>query len=188
VYNAVSKDEQSSKTSPFNGTIGIGHGTLANRPDTCTHTTPPADDGGGVMYWATDQGSWNSSSSNTWGIQFSGADGVLYRCSATDTWVEYYTPAPYPNIWSAEDAAASPTASSPVVIARIIRCIEVASIITGLGWHFRKSLMAVCLAALSLGGTLLQIAPKSYDTLKVVSRDSAVKVLTVFNHLTKPRD
>jgi hypothetical protein len=85
-------------------------------------------------------------------------------------------------------AAEFSNASSPVVIVRVIRWMEVASIITGLGWHFRKPLMAMCLAGLSLGGTLLQVAPKSYDTLKVVSRDSAVKVLTVFNHLTKPRD
>ena len=30
---------------------GIGHGTLANRPATCTT---------GVAYWATDQGTWNN--------------------------------------------------------------------------------------------------------------------------------
>lgn len=99
-YNAVSASAQSSATSPFNGTTGIGHGTLANRPTTCTHTTSPdGDDGGGVMYWATDQGSWNSSSTNPAGVQQSGSDGVLYRCSSTNTWSIYYTPAAYPNVY-----------------------------------------------------------------------------------------
>lgn len=87
-YNAVSKDEQTSSSSPFNGTTGIGHGTLANRPSTCTHTTAPdLDEGGGVMYWATDQGSWNAN----------GEDGVLYRCSTTNTWTVHYTPYTYPH-------------------------------------------------------------------------------------------
>lgn len=105
-YNAVSKDAQTTSSSPFDGTTGIGHGTLANRPTTCTHTIPPGDDGGGVMYWATDQGSWNTSSSNPYGVQRSGADGVLYRCSATNTWVTYYTPYTYPNPW--QGAVADP--------------------------------------------------------------------------------
>jgi hypothetical protein len=65
--------------------------------------------------------------------------------------------------------------------------VEVASIITGLGWHFRRPLLAGCIAALSICGTLVQLAPKSYDTVKIVSKESAVKALTVFNHLTKPR-
>lgn len=82
----------------------------------------------------------------------------------------------------------SGAATSPVVIARVLRWMEVAAFVTGIGWHFRKPLMAVCLAVLSVGGTAVQLAPKSYDTVKVVSRDSAVKVLTMFNHLTKPRD
>jgi len=98
VYNAVSSSAQTSPTSPFNGTTGIGHGTLANRPKTCTTTTEAADVGrGGVLYWATDQGNWNSSSSNPQGVQQNGADGVLYICSATNTWTVYYTPYAYPH-------------------------------------------------------------------------------------------
>jgi hypothetical protein len=61
---------------------------LANRPTTCT---------AGVGYFATDQGSWNTSSSNPEGVQQSGADGVLYKCTATNTWTLYYTPAIYPH-------------------------------------------------------------------------------------------
>ena len=73
---------QTSPTSPFDGTttIGMGHGTLANRPTTCTT---------GVGYWATDQGSWNTSGS--------GGQGELYVCTATNTWSPYYTPNTYPH-------------------------------------------------------------------------------------------
>jgi hypothetical protein len=72
---------QTSATSPFNGASGMGFGTLAFRPTTCTT---------GVGYFATDQGSWNSSS-NGFG------NGVLYQCSATNTWTVHYTPYSYPH-------------------------------------------------------------------------------------------
>jgi hypothetical protein len=65
-------------TASFAGTSGVGIGTLANRPPTCTP---------GVGYWATDQGSWNQN----------GADGVLYKCSPTHTWEKYYEPLTYPH-------------------------------------------------------------------------------------------
>jgi hypothetical protein len=98
IYNAVSASAQSSSSSPFDGTTGMGYGTLANRPTTCTTTTESADAGrGGVLYWATDQGNWNSSTSNPFGVQQNGADGVLYMCSATNTWTPYYTPFAYPH-------------------------------------------------------------------------------------------
>jgi hypothetical protein len=97
-YNAVSASAQTSPTSPFNGTTGMGYGTLANRPTTCTTTTEAADAGrGGVLYWATDQGNWNTSTSNPRGVQQNGADGVLYMCTATNTWSVYYTPYTYPH-------------------------------------------------------------------------------------------
>jgi len=64
----------------FNGTSGVGSGTLAARPATCTT---------GVFYWATDQGNWNSS-----GI---GGQGVGYKCVSTNTWQVYYTPYTYPH-------------------------------------------------------------------------------------------
>lgn len=77
-YNAVSASEQSGPSSPFNGTSGMGFGTLARRPTTCTTGT---ETGGGVAYFATDQS----------------AQGTLYRCSATNTWTEHYTPYTYPH-------------------------------------------------------------------------------------------
>lgn len=64
----------------FNGTSGVGVGTIASRPSTCTT---------GVAYWATDEGEW-------WAAQ-SGADGRLYKCTATNTWTLHYTPYVYPH-------------------------------------------------------------------------------------------
>jgi hypothetical protein len=87
-YYAQASGIQVSNSSPFNGTTGTGWGTIANRPPTCT---------AGVGYFATDQGSWNTSISNPEGVQQNGADGVLYKCVATDTWSSYYTPYTYPH-------------------------------------------------------------------------------------------
>ena len=53
----------------FDGTSGIGVGTLASRPASCIK---------GVVYWATDT-------------------EILYKCTETNTWVPYYTPYPYPH-------------------------------------------------------------------------------------------
>jgi hypothetical protein len=86
-YPSVS-GTQTSQSSPFNGTSGTGWGTLANRPTSCT---------AGVGYFATDQGSWNTSTSNPYGVQQNGADGVLYKCTGTNTWTQYYTPYTYPH-------------------------------------------------------------------------------------------
>lgn len=75
-YNAVSANAQTSSSTPFNGTVGMGFGTLANRPKSCT--TNSLESGGGVGYWATDT-------------------STLYRCSAADTWIVHYTPYTYPH-------------------------------------------------------------------------------------------
>lgn len=63
----------------FAGTNGIGEGTLASRPSTCT---------AGVGYWATDQGNWNAKSIPS---------GQLYVCTSANTWGLYYAPYPYPH-------------------------------------------------------------------------------------------
>lgn len=78
-YNAVSASAQSSPSAPFNGSSGVGFGTLANRPATCT--TNALESGGGVGYFATDQG----------------PQGTLYRCSMANTWTVHYVPYPYPH-------------------------------------------------------------------------------------------
>jgi hypothetical protein len=76
----------------FSGTTGVGSGTLAERPSSCTQ---------GVAYWATDQGSWNQSGS--------GGQGELYLCSATNTWSLYYQPYTYPNPLTQGDGPSPPT-------------------------------------------------------------------------------
>jgi hypothetical protein len=83
-YDEVGKGPQSSSSSPFSGSSGVGFGTLANRPSTCTPTPSvlSQDQGrGGVGYFATDQGS----------------QGTLYACSATNTWSVHYVPYTYPH-------------------------------------------------------------------------------------------
>ena len=77
---SVGQGAQTSPTSPFNGTSGTGHGTLARTPSTCTQ---------GVGYLATDQGNWNQSGS--------GGQGVLFVCTSTNTWTQSYEPYTYPH-------------------------------------------------------------------------------------------
>lgn len=79
---------QTSQASPFNGTSGVGWGTLVNRPSNCS---------GQVGYFATDQGSWNRSGTNPKGRQMNGADGVFYRCQS-GSWVVHHTPYLYPHL------------------------------------------------------------------------------------------
>lgn len=64
----------------FNGTQGVGSGSLAAAPSGGTQN---------VGYFATDQGNWNSS-----GI---GGQGVLYRYNGSGTLVPYATPLAYPH-------------------------------------------------------------------------------------------
>lgn len=83
-----------SKTS-FDGTVGVGAGTLASRPATCTT---------GVGYWAT-----NQSTTDLTGMVGPDAStpisGTFYKCTATDTWTSYYTPWTYPHPWQGVSSA-----------------------------------------------------------------------------------
>lgn len=84
---------QTSASSPFDGTSGTGFGTLANRPTTCT--TNVNETGGGVGYFATDQGT----------------QGILYRCTG-NAWVVQYKPYIYPHPLVAGSAiAVAPTSN-----------------------------------------------------------------------------
>jgi hypothetical protein len=78
--NVQENREYYNQISAFNGTAGIGVGTMAGRPSTCTP---------GVAYWATDQGEWDST--------HTGPDGQLYVCTAPNSWSLYYKPYTYPH-------------------------------------------------------------------------------------------
>jgi len=74
-------------TDSFNGTLGMGYGTLAARPATCTV---------GVGYWATDQ-SVTSLAGMVGKNPTTPISGTLYRCTSTNVWTTYYTPYTYPH-------------------------------------------------------------------------------------------
>ena len=90
---SMNQGAQTSPTSPFNGTSGTGHGTLANRPVCASGCTV------GVGYWATDQGNWNQSglacTGNGAGVG-QGCQGQLYVWNGT-TWVLRPGPYTYPH-------------------------------------------------------------------------------------------
>lgn len=73
--------------SGFNGTAGVGCGTLANRPATCTT---------GVGYWATDQSCTDLT--GMVGVNPSTPiTGTLYKCTSGNTWTTYFRPYTYPH-------------------------------------------------------------------------------------------
>jgi hypothetical protein len=84
----------------FTGASGVGAGTLAARPTSCTQ---------GVGYWATDQGNWNKSS---------GQNGQFYKCTAANTWSLYYVPYIFPHPLR---TGVQSTAPAPPTNVRIIR-------------------------------------------------------------------
>jgi hypothetical protein len=72
-------------TPNFTGASGVGSGTLADRPGTCS---------AGVAYWATD--------TNT-----------LYKCTATNTWSTHYKPYAYPHPLVSGSTAGGPDTTAP---------------------------------------------------------------------------
>jgi hypothetical protein len=74
--------------SSFNGTSGVGCGTLSDRPTNCTT---------GVGYWATNQSCSEVPSASIGKNPAQPIDGTLYRCGQTNKWASYYTPYEYPH-------------------------------------------------------------------------------------------
>jgi hypothetical protein len=82
-------------------TGGIGCGTLAAIPGTCTT---------GVAYWATNQSCTDLSGDGVVGASHSAnISGTLYKCTATNAWTYYYTPYTYPHPLRGEGTTPSAT-------------------------------------------------------------------------------
>jgi hypothetical protein len=82
---------------------GVGCGTLAARPATCTT---------GIAYWATSQ-SCSDIANYVGKAPTTPISGTLYRCSTTDTWSAYYTPYTYPHPLRGGADTTAPIMSSP---------------------------------------------------------------------------
>jgi hypothetical protein len=89
----------------FNGTVGVGQGTLVptqagaypNAPD-CT--AGPGGNAPGVGYWNT-------------------TNNTLYVCTATNTWTAYYTPYVYPHPLAGGASSANAPAPPTVLVATV---------------------------------------------------------------------
>lgn len=95
VSNACENNQFWNYTTSFNGEAGVGCGTLANRPGTCTT---------GVGYWATDQ-SCSDLTDYVGASPTTPISGTLYKCTETNTWMAYYTPYTYPHPLRGETVA-----------------------------------------------------------------------------------
>lgn len=88
----------------FTGASGVGCGTLANRPGTCT---------AGVAYWATTQ-SCSTLTDHVGTTPTTPIAGTLYKCvtvGETTEWQAYYTPYTYPHPLRGEADIVAPTAT-----------------------------------------------------------------------------
>jgi hypothetical protein len=159
-------------------TVGTREGTLATMQaiTTCTE---------GVGFWATDQGSWNTSTSNPYGVQANGEDGVLYVCGASNDWNVAYTPYTYPHPLQGSIPEV-PTVSLHLHVVQLAQTWwPIVGPLISLGIYFRKHLLTGMLTVVALSSTTMHALPLAQDKMKIVGRESAIKVLTIFNDLTR---
>jgi hypothetical protein len=106
-YNNTQTWNGTTFTGPaFNGTVGTGSGVLSARPSSCTT---------GVAYWATDQGSWNTTATPS-PVSAAGTQGELFTCTVTNIWTLYYTPYTYPHPLTASSGTVVPPTGLQAVV------------------------------------------------------------------------
>jgi len=87
---STNQTAQTNSTHPFNGNVGVGYGTISNRPNTCTQ---------GTGYASNNEGSWNHAPNATY-LGFGFPNYELYICGAggwPTAGSPNYVPAPYPH-------------------------------------------------------------------------------------------
>jgi hypothetical protein len=158
----------------FTGASGVGCGTLANRPITCTT---------GVGYWATNQSC--TSMTGMVGVNPSTPiSGTLYKCTAANTWTAHYTPYMYPHpLRTGGDTTSPVTAfeiSSPQNISEdnlaIFGTSSDAEGVTACYWNFNSAVDithgTLLTGTTSWSGTVTGFASGA-NTLYVGCRDAA---------------
>jgi hypothetical protein len=98
-YQILSDRDFYNEVTSFDGTSGVGIGTLSARPSSCKSSTAP--DGGvtGPGYWATD-------------------NNTLYVCSGANAWTVYYTPYTYPH--PLQNAGTGPPPAPPTKVTTVV--------------------------------------------------------------------
>lgn len=97
-YSSLPSDGQGNRTQ----TTGVSSGTRTQM-DTITTCTE------GVAFLVSDEGTWNTSSTNEFGVQRNGADGQMYQCGPSNDWNLYYVPLEFPNPLVGTGLSAPPT-------------------------------------------------------------------------------
>lgn len=79
-------------------------------------------------------------------------------------------------------------ASSPAVLGRVIRWMELLLPVAGLGWHYRRAVLAGVLAVCSISVAAARQLPVATTTVKALTYQTTLTVLTTVNAWTKPKD